>query len=109
MKDLIKKQTNMIRKESGMKLTEAKKLDQRWLDQLHKLTQRNNHTMARFQLSKWLGNDKLSLYYSAAENMNKVFGHTPPELNKLNQKMEKELYKQVKRKYANSAEIIGLL
>tara|TARA_B100001123_G_C14826579_1_gene834423 strand:+ start:359 stop:661 length:303 start_codon:yes stop_codon:yes gene_type:complete len=90
-------------------LTEAKKLDQRFLDQLHKMTQSNNHTMARFQLSKWLGNDKLSLYYSAAEHMNKVFGHTPPELNKLNQKMEKELYKQIKRKYANSAEVIGLL
>ena len=55
------------------------------------------------------GNDKLSLYYSAAENINKVFGHTPPELSKLNQKMEKQFYKAIKKKFANSAEIIGLL
>jgi len=110
MKDLIKKQGDMIRKQSGMNIvSEAKKLDQRFLDDINKMTQRNNHTLARFQLSKWLGNDKLSLYYSAAENINKVFGHTPPELNKLNQKMEKELYKQIKRKYANAEEIIGLL
>ena len=90
-------------------LTEKKKLDDRFLNQLHKFTQSNNHTLARFQLSKWLGNDKLSLYYSAAENMNKALGHTPPELNKLNQKMEKELYKVIKKTYLNSAEVIGLL
>ena len=38
-----------------------------------------------------------------------VFGGYGPELSKLNQKMEKELYKQIKKKYANSAEVIGLL
>ena len=74
-----------------------------------KMTDRNNHTLARFQLAKYLGNDKLSLYYTAVENINKVFGHTPPELSKLNQKMEKRLYKEIKKRFANSAEIIGLL
>ena len=43
------------------------------------------------------------------KDLNDVFGGYGPELNKLNQKMEKELYKDIKRKYANSAEIIGLL
>ena len=68
-------------------LTEKKKLDQRFLDDIHKMTQRNNHTLARFQLAKYMGNDKLSLFYSSMENLNKVFGGYGPELSKLNQKM----------------------
>ena len=110
MKDLIKKQGDMIRKQSSMNIvSEAKKLDQRFLDDIHKMTQRNNHTLARFQLAKYMGNDKLSLFYSSMENLNKVFGGYGPELSKLNQKMEKELYKQIKKSYANAEEIIGLL
>ena len=92
-------------------LTEAKKLDQTHLDKIHKMTQRNDHLGARTYLSYLLGGTKgkLRQYYDAASQINVVFGHTPPELNKLNQKMEKELYKQIKKKYANSAEVIGLL
>ena len=90
-------------------LLEKKKLDQRFLDDIHKMTQRNNHTLARFQLSKYMGNKKLSKFYAAMEQLNDVFGGYGPELSKLNQKMEKELYKQIKKKYANSAEVIGLL
>ena len=90
-------------------LLEKKELDSRFIKDIAKMTDRNNHTLARFQLAKYLGNDKLSLYYSAAENINKVFGHTPPELNKLNQKMEKVLYKEIQRKYGNAKEIIGAL
>ena len=37
------------------------------------------------------------------------FGGYGPELSKLNQKMEKELYKAIKKTYLNSAEVIGLL
>ena len=90
-------------------LLEKKDLNPRFIKDVAKMTDRNNHTLARFQLAKYLGNDKLSLYYSSVENINKVFGHTPPELSKLNQKMEKQFYKAIKKKFANSAEIIGLL
>ena len=83
-------------------LTEKKKLDQRFLDDIHKMTQRNNHTLARFQLSKYMGNKKLSKFYAAMEQLNDVFGGYGPELSKLNQKMEKELYKQLKRSYSNA-------
>ena len=41
--------------------------------------------------------------------LNDVFGGYGPELSKLNQKMEKELYKAIKKYYSNSAEVIGLL
>ena len=83
-------------------LTEKKKLDQRFLDDIHKMTQSNNHTLARFQLSKYMGNKKLSKFYAAMEQLNDVFGGYGPELSKLNQKMEKELYKQLKRSYSNA-------
>ena len=38
-----------------------------------------------------------------------IFNGDGPEQSKLKRKMEKELYKEIKKKYANSAEIIGLL
>ena len=41
--------------------------------------------------------------------LNDVFGGYGPELNKLNQKMEKELYKELNRTYSNAKEIIGSL
>ena len=90
-------------------LLEKKKLDKRFLDDIHKMTQRNNHTLARFQLAKYMGNNKLSKFYAAMEQLNDVFGGYGPELSKLNQKMEKELYKAIKKTYLNSAEVIGLL
>ena len=90
-------------------LTEAKKLDQKYLDKLHLLTQNNNHTEARIYLSIMLQNKKLRKFYTAMMELRDVFGGYGPELSKLNQKMEKELYKQIKKKYANSAEVIGLL
>ena len=90
-------------------LNEKKKLDQRFLNQIHKMTQSNNHTLARFQLAKYMGNNKLSKFYAAMEQLNDVFGGYGPELSKLNQKMEKELYKAIKKTYLNSAEVIGLL
>ena len=90
-------------------LTEKKKFQQVYLDKLHSLTQRNNHTDARVFLSVMMGNKKLEKFYKAMSELNDVFGGYGPELSKLNQKMEKELYKQIKKKYTNSAEVIGLL
>ena len=43
------------------------------------------------------------------KDLNDIFGGDGPEQSKLKQKMEKELYKDIKKKYANSAEVIGLL
>ena len=92
-------------------LTEAKKLDQTHLDKIHKMTQRNDHLGARTYLSYLLGGTKgkLRQYYDAASQINVVFGHTPPELSKLNQKMEKQLYKDIKKQFSNAKEIIGSL
>ena len=90
-------------------LTEAKKLDQKKLDQIHKLTQRNAHTTARQYLAYWSGNEKLRTYYLAMAQLLDIFNGYGPELSKLNAKMEKELYRQLVRTYSNYDEIYDVL
>ena len=90
-------------------LLEKKEFQQVYLDKLNSLTQRNNHTDARVFLSVMMGNKKLEKFYKAMYELNDVFGGYGPELSKLNQKMEKELYKAIKKYYSNAKEIIGAL
>jgi|TARA_B100000073_G_scaffold320007_1_gene299370 uncharacterized protein YaaR (DUF327 family) len=90
-------------------LVEKKKLEQRYLNKVHRYTQSNNHTQARHFLSHMMGNKRLKKFYNAMMELNDVFGGYGPELSKLNQKMEKELYKEIKKSFLNSAEVIGLL
>ena len=89
-------------------LTE-RKLDSKYVQKIAKYTDRNNHTQARIFLSHMMRNKKLLKFYNAMKELNDVFGGYGPELSKLNQKMEKELYKAIKKYYLNSAEVIGLL
>ena len=70
-------------------LLEKREMPSNGLEKISKLTDRNNHTEARRLLSSWMGNDRLMSFYEAMETLNKVFRGYPPELNKLNQKMEK--------------------
>ena len=92
-------------------LLEKKELDSTHIEKISKMTDRNNHLGARTYLSYLLGGTKgkLRQYYDAASQINTVFGHTPPELSKLNQKMEKQLYKDIKKQFSNAKEIIGAL
>ena len=93
-------------------LTEARELDSKIIQKISKMTDRNDHTGARTHLSYYLegGNrGKLFRYFDASSQMRDIFGHVPSELSKLNQKMERELYRQLYRKYSNAKEIIGAL
>ena len=92
-------------------LLEKKELDSKHIEKISKMTDRNDHLGARTYLSYLLGGTKgkLRQYYDAASQINVVFGHTPPELSKLNQKMEKQLYKDIKKQFSNAKEIIGVL
>ena len=89
-------------------LTE-RKLDAKHIATIQQQTDKNNHTMARQTIAFYLGNSKFTKFYQAMEKMNDVFGGYGPELSKLNQKMEKQLYKDIKRKFKNAKEIIGAL
>ena len=92
-------------------LLEKRELDPKYVKELSKMTDRNNHLGARTYLSYFLGasKSKMRQYWDAASQINVVFGHTPPELSKLNQKMEKKMYKDIKKKFSNADEIIGAL
>ena len=90
-------------------LTEKKKFDQKYLNQVHKYTQSNNHTQARIFLTHMMKEKKLLKFYNAMRELNDVFGGYGPELSKLNQKMEKELYKQLYRTYSNYDDIYNAL
>ena len=90
-------------------LLEKKKFDQKYLDKVHKYTQSNNHTQARIFLTHMMREKKLLKFYNAMRELNDVFGGYGPELSKLNQKMEKQLYKAIQKQFLNAEEIIGLL
>jgi F420-0:gamma-glutamyl ligase-like protein len=90
-------------------LLEKKEFKKPFLDKLQFLTDRNDHTEARIYLSIMLQNKKLEKFYKAMNDLNGVFGGYGSELSKLNQKMEKVLYKEIQRRFANAKEIIGAL
>ena len=90
-------------------LTEARKLDSKYVQKIAKYTDRNNHTQARIFLTHMMREKKLLKFYNAMNDLRDVFGGYGGELSKLNQKMEKELYKAIKKQYSNAKEIIGAL
>jgi F420-0:gamma-glutamyl ligase-like protein len=90
-------------------LLEKKALKSRNIKHVAKLTDSNNHTRARLFLSVMMDNGKLKKYYEAMNELRHVFGGYGPELSKLNQKMDKELYKELKRYFSNADEIISAL
>ena len=90
-------------------LLEKKEFNKPFLDKIKWMTSRNDHTEARIYLSIMLQNKKLEKFYRAMSDLRDVFGGYGPELSKLNQKMEKELYRQLYRKYSNYDEIYDAL
>jgi hypothetical protein len=90
-------------------LTEKRKMGEKGLQSVKRMTDKNQHTENRRMLSSLMKNKKLKKFYLAMAELNDVFNGYPPELNKLNQKMEKELYKSIRKSFLNAEEIIGLL
>ena len=90
-------------------LLEKKDLDATLVKHIGVLTNRNAHSEARIELSKQMKDKRLLLFYESMLNLNKVFQGYPCELQKLMKKIENQLYKSIKRSYANAEEIIGSL
>ena len=100
--------TEELTKEFGP-LTEVRNLDSKYIQKVAKYTDRNNHTQARIFLSHMMRNKKLLKFYNAMKDLNDVFGGFDGHLSKVNQKMEQELYRQIKKQFKNAKEIIGAL
>ena len=90
-------------------LNEKKEMPPGLIQIVAKMTARNNHTEARWELAKRLKNKKLAKFYQAMSMLNDVFNGYPPAASKLNQMMEKELYRQLNRTYSNYEEIYKAL
>ena len=90
-------------------LTEKKELSSANIKDIAKMTDKNNHTWARYILSGHMGNNKLKKFYDAMEDLNDVFQGFPPELSKLNKKMEKEFVKSLKMTFSNADEIYKVM
>ena len=90
-------------------LNEKKELSPANIKDIAKMTNKNNHTWARYQLSGLMGNNKLKKFYKAMEDLNDVFSGFGPELSKLNKKMEKEFVKSLKMTFSNADEIYKVM
>ena len=89
-------------------LTEKKELGGAIINKIDRLTDSNNHNMARRVLAVAMGNKKLAKVYAGMEEINMALGHLPPELSKLRMKMDKELFKQSYSKYSDHKIIVGV-
>ena len=90
-------------------LNEKKELDSKTIQAVAKMTDSNAHTHARIELAQALRNKRMEKAYRALNELNLYFGGYGPELSKVNQKMEKELYRQLVKNFSNAKEIIGAL
>ena len=90
-------------------LLEKREFDSKYVQKVDKMTDSNNHTEARIFLSHMMREKRLLKFYKAMKELNDVFGGYGSELSKLNQKMEKELYKAIQKQFSNAKEIIGAL
>ena len=88
-------------------LTEKKELGGAILNKIDRLTDSNNHSMARRVLAMAMGNKKLASVYGSMEEINVALGHLPPELSKLRSRIDKKLFAQAKKTYSDYDVIHG--
>jgi iron-sulfur cluster repair protein YtfE (RIC family) len=88
-------------------LTEARELDPKAIKYMRQLTDRNNHTMARYHLALQMKNKKLMKLYSSIIDIQDAYGSLPMDVSKFRMSLEKELMSQAKKMYSNYDEISG--
>ena len=89
-------------------LTEKKKMDQKYLDKIHKLTKYNNHTESRIFVATMVGDKKLMKAYEGLKAVQDYMGRAN-EIIKPRTYLDLKLKDAIGRKFLNSAEIWGLL
>ena len=86
-------------------LTEARELDPKAIKYMRQLTDRNNHTMARYHLALQMKNKKLMKLYSSIIDIQDAYGSLPNGVSQFRHSLEKDLFNQAKRMYSNYDEI----
>ena len=94
-------------------LSEKKEFPEQHIDLVRKYTHKNNHMSARSHIAYegWskFGNrnfKKLDEFYRHMNKLGELLGGLGPELSKLIRKMEKPLYKEIKKTFSNADDII---
>ena len=80
-------------------ILEKKELGGAIINKIDRATDSNNHNEARRILAVAMGNKKLAKAYVAIEDLNMALGHLPPELSKLRNKLDGELFNQARKMY----------
>ena len=85
----------------NMLIKEGKELDQKIIDKIAKLTDRNNHTEARLVLAKTLGNSaKIVKAYEAIDTIHMFLGRAN-ETNVVRDALDRLLFKKAQSVYSN--------
>ena len=91
---------------SGL-ITEKKELGGALINKIERLTDRNNHNMARRVLAIAMGDKRFAQAYAGMEEINIALGYLSPEMRKLRDRMDKKLFKQAKKTYSDYEQIHG--
>ena len=86
-------------------LNEAKEIDSKAVLYMRQLTDRNNHTMARYHLALQMKDKKLMKLYSSIIDIQDAYGSLPHDVSKFRHSLEKELFAKAKKMYSNYDEI----
>ena len=89
-------------------LTEKKELGGALINKIERLTDRNNHNMARRVLAIAMGNKRFAQAYAGMEEINIALGYLSPEMRKLRDRMDKKLFAQAKKTYSDYEQIHGV-
>lgn len=82
-------------------LVEKKELEQRFIDSYAKMTDKNNHTTARWHLADKIGDQKLIKAYVGLWNIENMLGDAS-DTNRARDRLDKYLWKAAEKKYSNA-------
>ena len=86
-------------------LTEKKEVDPKAIKYMRQLTDRNNHTIARYNLALQMKDKKLMKLYSSIIDIQDAYGSLPHDVSKFRHSLEKELFGKAKKMYSNYDEL----
>ena len=86
-------------------LTEKRELDPKAISYMKQLTDRNNHTMARYHLALQMKDKKLMKLYSSIIDIQDAYGSLPHDVSKFRHSLEQELFGKAKKMYSNYDEL----
>ena len=86
-------------------LKEKKEIDSKAVKYMKQLTDRNNHTFARYQLALQMKDKRLMKLYAGIADIQDAYGSLPNDVSKFRHSLDKELFGKAKKMYSNYDEL----